>query len=147
MSDPTAPFEGALTTALQMFERGARQSGRTSAMIAQLKPGHVVVTSTQEHARHLKHRMQGLGVQGVKVVVADPKHHLPNHPELMSARRATTADHEWVYRRFMLAIEREAKQIREEIAHVSGCHLGLAPWPAESWTQEAQPEERGHFAP
>lgn len=130
MSDPVAPVEAALTMALKLFEHGSRRSGRTQAMIAQLKPGHRVVVPTNQHAHHLKSELREARVEHVTVVVASPSKRLRQSPALGQERAPTTVDHEWVRLRFEAAITRTAEEIRDELGHISGKHTGMPQWPA-----------------
>jgi hypothetical protein len=131
LSDPIVTVHAALTTALHMFEHGSRRTGRTEAMIAQLKPGHRVIVPDERYASFLRRELRERGIADVIVVGCDPKSSLPNHPRTAMTRMPTTADHTWITARFLSAIDHEAGAIRRELDHIGGVHAGMPRWPAE----------------
>lgn len=130
MSEDINRTAAALTAALMTFEQGSRQSGRTERMIAQLKPGHRVICSSDREANRLRRILHQRGISEVTIVAADPtKAPLPHHTGLASRRMPTTVDHSWVLERFRTAIEDEQRRIWLEIGHISGVELGMPVWP------------------
>lgn len=55
----------AVAGAAEVYFRSARQSGRTTAMLAGLKPGDRVVCLTVDYARELERHAKSLGITGV----------------------------------------------------------------------------------
>lgn len=131
MSDLISTTHAALTTALHMFEHGSRRTGRTDAMIAQLKPGHRVIVPDERYANFLRRELRERGIEDVIVLGCDPKQSLRDHPRTAMARMPTTADHTWITARFLHAIDHEAGVIRRELDHIGGVHVGMPRWPAE----------------
>lgn len=139
MTDPVRQTQSALTMALQVYEQGGRRTGRTAAMIAQLKPGDRVIVHTERAAKWMKHRLRDEGLTDVVVVGADVLRPLRDHAALGSARMPTAVDHSWVHARFARAIDREAALIQSELDHIQGVDLGLPRWPDTTWKVDAPP--------
>lgn len=151
MTDPVRETQAALNMALQMYEHGGRRTGRTAAMIAQLKPGDRVIVHTRQAEKWMKQRLRDEGLFDVTVIGADALRPLREHAALGQARQPTALDHSWVLARFAEAIDREAANIRRDVDHIQGVDLGLPRWPDTQWKRTddlyaGEPENDGSWA-
>lgn len=129
MSEDLRRIAAALKTALEMFEMGSRQSGRTERMLAQLKPGHRIICADPREAERLRRQVRERGIKDVVITSADPKLPLLAGPFARDRCRPTTADHDWIYKRFMAAIRDVEASIEHELRMISGARREMPQWP------------------
>lgn len=88
-------FMGALQRAMQMFDMGGQQSGRTEAMLFSARPGDVIVTKDFREHNWLERKMRSLGLSGIRVVVVSPTREAAGR-RLSSLTGVTHFSHDWV---------------------------------------------------
>lgn len=71
MADPFG-FLPALEMALHAFDAGARGTGRTTRILAVVKPGDQVVVPSNAISRHYEANLRHAGIQNVRVIVHNP---------------------------------------------------------------------------
>lgn len=101
MSDRFFGLGAAAVAGMTMFDTGGRRSGRTSRMVATVKPGDFILVSDQRGAGHIRSLLRDAGKSGVEVITANPT---PNG--LYDARSRCKGgslypDHTWIFDFFM----------------------------------------------
>lgn len=96
MSDPYG-IGPALRTAMQLLEKHSRGTGRTSRMLAMVKPGDQIVVPSVPLARWMESKLAERGLRDVKVIVSNPKDNpFERVPTPSGVNTATHFEHTWI---------------------------------------------------
>lgn len=119
-----SPQLAATLSALHVTEIGARRSGRTERMLANLKPGMRVICATEYEAKNLKRRAAERGLVDIEFVGLDPRYD-PRDSRVASRRAPTIVTHDWVHQRYLHQLKSIEEEIDAALDHLSGVHLGF----------------------
>lgn len=108
----------AITASAEIYLRSARQSGRTTRLIENLKDGDRVVFKTHKEASFFSRRIKELGLKVDCVAV--PTNNLSKLYERPRSSRRTLFDHGWLEKYYMESIQISIDNLTQLQQQVSG---------------------------
>lgn len=111
-------ISAAIKTAVRTFEIFSRRTGRTSAMIAAIRPGDRIITATQEEQRRIRRILKLAGKEDIEVSFSDPRED-PLRRRGTNPNGATVFDHLYIEGWWLAAIERADRELRSAEAALS----------------------------
>jgi hypothetical protein len=105
-----------LATAHERFETHSRQTGRTHAMMQQLRDGDTIVTCTSRKANHLRTLANSMGLKIEVKLLAGRSVAASPVAALKSSKGRIFVDHRWIHEFW----ENHLREGREELAWMQG---------------------------
>lgn len=102
----------AVKAVTEVYFQSARRTGRTTALVKTLKPGDVVVCMDENHERHLGMILRERQVEGVKIIIADPRRSFDPLNFYPQTGHRLFFDHTFVEEKYRAAIEGVSSELR-----------------------------------
>ena len=109
----------ALKAVLLAFFAGSRRSGRSTRLVASLKPGDRVIVRNASEKRIYEDRLKELEIEGVAIQVVEPGNFHGIFKTAPSVGR-TILDHSWIEEFYILEFERIEQQLAAAERQTSG---------------------------